>query len=178
MEGEVAGQAGNDHPTGIPTGVFPASDGHINIAACSARLWAASARRSAARMAGEAGLEDAQAAAAADRTAINAAIAEITKTSTPPNYWIELFEEAGIPAARSTTSTRCSRTRRCSTCGMASRCRMGDTAVVDTADQHRRPHTAVRRPTPGRASIRMRSCEAGVSPMTKSRRMRSRGALA
>src|SRR5277367_2783733 len=27
MESEVAGQAGNDHPTGIPTGVFPTSDG-------------------------------------------------------------------------------------------------------------------------------------------------------
>ena len=26
-------QAGNNHPTGIPTGVFPTSDGHINIAA-------------------------------------------------------------------------------------------------------------------------------------------------
>jgi len=32
-EGEVAKQAGNDHPTGIPTGVFPTSDGYINIAA-------------------------------------------------------------------------------------------------------------------------------------------------
>ncbi len=39
MEGEVAGQAGNDHPTGIPTGVFPTSDGHINIAASSARVF-------------------------------------------------------------------------------------------------------------------------------------------
>ena len=36
---EVAKQAGNDHPTGIPTGVFPTSDGHINIAASSGRLW-------------------------------------------------------------------------------------------------------------------------------------------
>src|ERR1700674_512383 len=33
MSGEVAPQAGNNHPTGIPTGVFPTSDGHINIAA-------------------------------------------------------------------------------------------------------------------------------------------------
>src|SRR5204863_4927979 len=33
MKGEVPKQAGNDHPTGIPTGVFPTSDGHINIAA-------------------------------------------------------------------------------------------------------------------------------------------------
>ena len=29
---EIPGQAGNDHPTSIPTGVFPTSDGHINIA--------------------------------------------------------------------------------------------------------------------------------------------------
>ena len=30
---EVPPQAGNDHPTSVPTGVFPTSDGHINIAA-------------------------------------------------------------------------------------------------------------------------------------------------
>jgi len=33
LAGEVPGQAGNDHPTGIPTGVFTTADGHINIAA-------------------------------------------------------------------------------------------------------------------------------------------------
>ncbi len=33
MKGEVAKQAGNDHPTSIPTGVFPTPDGYINIAA-------------------------------------------------------------------------------------------------------------------------------------------------
>jgi len=30
---EIAPQAGNDHPTGIPTGTFRTADGHINIAA-------------------------------------------------------------------------------------------------------------------------------------------------
>ena len=39
MKGEVAKQAGNDHPTSIPTGVFPTSDGHINIAASGDNLW-------------------------------------------------------------------------------------------------------------------------------------------
>src|SRR5215471_18352163 len=39
MAGEVAPQAGNDHPTGIPTGVFRTCDGHINIAASSARMF-------------------------------------------------------------------------------------------------------------------------------------------
>src|SRR4030095_14527028 len=93
---EVAKQAGNDHPTGIPTGVFPASDGHFNIAAGSSPVferfcdaigkpewkdkpeWNTSAKRSA------------------DRKAINAAIGEITRTK-PAAHWVELFEEAGVP---------------------------------------------------------------------------------
>jgi crotonobetainyl-CoA:carnitine CoA-transferase CaiB-like acyl-CoA transferase len=93
---EIAKQAGNDHPTGIPTGVFPASDGHFNIAAASSRVferfcdaigkpewkdkleWNTSAKRSA------------------DRKAINAAISEITRTK-PAAHWVELFEEAGVP---------------------------------------------------------------------------------
>jgi formyl-CoA transferase len=32
MSGEVAGQAGNNHPTGAPTGVFKTKDGYVNIA--------------------------------------------------------------------------------------------------------------------------------------------------
>jgi len=39
MKGEVAGQAGNNHPTSIPTGVFATSDGHINIAATGDAIW-------------------------------------------------------------------------------------------------------------------------------------------
>lgn len=38
-EGEVAGQAGNNHPTSIPTGVFATSDGHINLAAVGSAMW-------------------------------------------------------------------------------------------------------------------------------------------
>src|SRR5450432_4582577 len=37
---DVPGQAGNDHPTSIPTGVFPTSDGHINIAAAGGHIFA------------------------------------------------------------------------------------------------------------------------------------------
>ena len=39
MKGEVAKQAGNDHPTSIPTGVFPTSDGYINIAASGQHMF-------------------------------------------------------------------------------------------------------------------------------------------
>ncbi len=33
VEGEIPGQAGNDHPTSMPTSVYPTADGFINIAA-------------------------------------------------------------------------------------------------------------------------------------------------
>ncbi len=36
---EIPPQAGNDHPTGIPTGVFKTSDGHINIAASGQQMF-------------------------------------------------------------------------------------------------------------------------------------------
>ena len=96
FDGEVAGQAGNDHPTGIPTGAFPAADGFINIAASSGRLWD--------RFADAIGHPEwktkpewaTRKGRSADRRAINAAISEITATK-PAEHWIELFEGAGIP---------------------------------------------------------------------------------
>ena len=80
LKGEVAGQAGNDHPTGIPTGVFPTSDGHINIAASSARLW-----ERFCEAIGEPEWKNrpewnTQQGRSANRRAINAAISEMTQT--------------------------------------------------------------------------------------------------
>src|SRR5207253_4144130 len=40
MSGEIPPQAGNNHPTGIPTGVFETKDGHINIAAAGDEIYA------------------------------------------------------------------------------------------------------------------------------------------
>ena len=39
MSGEIPPQAGNNHPTGIPTGVFETKDGHINIAAAGEEIY-------------------------------------------------------------------------------------------------------------------------------------------
>jgi formyl-CoA transferase len=105
LKGEVAGQAGNDHPTGIPTGVFPTSDGHINIAASSARLWE--------RFCDAIGQPEwksnpewnTQQGRSRDRRAINAAISEITRTQ-PAEHWIDLFEDAGIPCGPINTIDR------------------------------------------------------------------------
>ncbi|WP_445492828.1 CaiB/BaiF CoA transferase family protein [Rhodopseudomonas sp. RCAM05734] len=39
MEKDVPKQAGNNHPTSIPTGVFRTSDGYINIATTGGKIW-------------------------------------------------------------------------------------------------------------------------------------------
>ncbi len=39
IDGEVAGQAGNFHPTSIPTGVYKARDGYLNIAVFGSKIW-------------------------------------------------------------------------------------------------------------------------------------------
>jgi formyl-CoA transferase len=39
MDREIPEQAGNDHPTATPTGVFPTADGHINIATAGDEMW-------------------------------------------------------------------------------------------------------------------------------------------
>ncbi|SPE22214.1 III protein, CoA-transferase family (fragment) [Burkholderiales bacterium] len=93
---EVAPQAGNDHPTGIPTGVFPTSDGHINIAASSSRVFGRFCDAI-----GKAGWKNKpewkdQKSRSAHRKEINAAIGEITRHK-PSEYWIELLEGAGVP---------------------------------------------------------------------------------
>ncbi|MDA8049387.1 MAG: CaiB/BaiF CoA-transferase family protein [Rhodospirillales bacterium] len=96
MKHEIAPQAGNDHPTGIPTGVFPASDGLINIAASSARLWERFCE-AIGRPEWKAKEEwKTQKGRSAARAAINAAIAAVTRGK-PAAHWIEIFEEAGIP---------------------------------------------------------------------------------
>ena len=95
-DGEVAGQAGNDHPTSIPTGVFPTSDGHINIAATGRRIWERLCRAiGAEELIDHPDYADA-ASRSANRRALNAAIGEKTSQRTAAE-WVEIFEEAGVP---------------------------------------------------------------------------------
>src|SRR5213595_2649916 len=96
IAGEVAKQAGNDHPTGIPTGVFPTSDGHINIAASGDHMF----RRFCEAADAQHLLNDPDyatgAARSKNRKALNDKIGEITKKR-PAQYWIELMNEVGVP---------------------------------------------------------------------------------
>ena len=96
IAGEVAKQAGNDHPTGIPTGLFPTSDGQINIAASGDHMF----RRFCEAADAMALLDDPDYATGVERSkhrkALNERIAEITKRR-PSIYWVELMNEVGVP---------------------------------------------------------------------------------
>jgi formyl-CoA transferase len=96
LAGQVAGQAGNDHPTSIPTGVYPTADTPITLAAPSPRMWDrfcdALGRPDWKQRPGW----DTRDGRSDDRAAINAAIAEITSTK-PSLHWIEVLDGAGIP---------------------------------------------------------------------------------
>jgi formyl-CoA transferase len=96
LSGEVAKQAGNDHPTAIPTGVFPTSDGYINIAASGDQLWA--------RFCEAAGATDLLSDPAhatselrsRNRETLNEGISRVTKTKTSA-HWVKLLNDAGVP---------------------------------------------------------------------------------
>ena len=96
MKGEVAQQAGNDHPTSIPTGVFPTKDGYINIAAAGDKMW-----KRAAEALGAAALIDhpehaTPALRSQHRKALNERIADVTRTETSA-HWIAALNKAGVP---------------------------------------------------------------------------------
>jgi formyl-CoA transferase len=97
MKKEVAPQAGNDHPTSIPQGVFPASDGYFNIAAASQRIWERFCEAIGCKEWTDKAEWKTMPLRSANRHDINAAIAEVTKQK-PMAHWVELLEEAGVPS--------------------------------------------------------------------------------
>ena len=96
MAGEVAPQAGNNHPTGIPTGMFQTQNGYINIAASGADLYA----RMCKAMGREELLTDERYATSSaryqNRDELNEVIESITKHK-PSEDWIKLLNDAGVP---------------------------------------------------------------------------------
>jgi crotonobetainyl-CoA:carnitine CoA-transferase CaiB-like acyl-CoA transferase len=94
---EVPGQAGNNHPTSIPTGVFATSDGHINIAAagndiykrCCVALGAPELATDPRFGTGKARLEN--------RDVLNGVIEKITRGKTSAE-WIEKLNAEGVPS--------------------------------------------------------------------------------
>ena len=96
MDKEVAKQAGNDHPTSIPTGAFKTSDGYINIATAGGRIW----ERFAQTVGAPEFLTNPAYATGPDRSknrkALNAEINKLTEKKST-EYWVKEFNAAGVP---------------------------------------------------------------------------------
>ena len=96
VKGEVPPQAGNNHPTSIPTGVFQTTDGHINIASAGQAIW----ERLARALGAEHMIDDPRyvdgATRSDNRDVINAELTEITKNYSSEQL-IALLNEAGVP---------------------------------------------------------------------------------
>ena len=97
MENHVAKQAGNDHPTSIPTGVFPTKDGHINIAAAGERIWQRLCDVLGAPEWAEDERFNGPEQRSTNRHELNALIAEKTKDRTSAE-WVEDLNKAGVPS--------------------------------------------------------------------------------
>ena len=96
MSGEIAGQAGNGHPTGAATGVFASSDGHFNLAAAGDEIYErfckavgrpdlhTDPRFHTAKARGE------------NRGALVEALGQVTRQKSTAE-WISLLNDAGVP---------------------------------------------------------------------------------
>ena len=96
MSGEVPPQAGNNHPTGIPTGVFETKDGHINIAAAGDEIYG--------RLCGAIERPDLRTdprfatarARSGNRDLLMETLMPVTRQK-PSAEWIRLLNDAGVP---------------------------------------------------------------------------------
>jgi crotonobetainyl-CoA:carnitine CoA-transferase CaiB-like acyl-CoA transferase len=94
--GEVPPQAGNNHPTSVPTGVFKTRDGHVNIAVSGGAMW----ERLCRAINAQALLDHPDYATGRlrlkNRDALNAALEGYLADRTSAE-WVEYLNAAGVP---------------------------------------------------------------------------------
>ena len=129
---EVPKQAGNDHPTAIPTGVFPTADGYINIAASGDAMW----KRFCKAIDRPSLLSNPEHATnelrSRNRVALNQRIAAVTRGK-PNAHWVKLLNDGGVPCGSINTVDQTFAEPQVHHLGIAKRVRhpkLGDIEVV------------------------------------------------
>ena len=99
IDGEIPGQAGNFHPTSIPTGVYRTKDGYINIAVFGGKIW----ERFCEALGAPEWITDERSKSKANRSVhrdwLNAEI-EKRLALEGSDHWIEKLNEAGVACGR------------------------------------------------------------------------------
>ena len=97
IAGDVPPQAGNNHPTSTPTGVFKTADGHMNLASAGEIMW----QRLCTVLEADLLVEDPDFATEKlrfkNRDRLNDALAEYLSKRTSAE-WIEALNDAGVPS--------------------------------------------------------------------------------
>jgi len=96
VKGEVAKQAGNNHPTSIPTGVFKTKDGYINIATAGQKTWQRFCESADATALMEKPEYKTPEARSKNRDALGAEIDNYLVGRTSAE-WVERLNKAGVP---------------------------------------------------------------------------------
>jgi crotonobetainyl-CoA:carnitine CoA-transferase CaiB-like acyl-CoA transferase len=97
MRGEVAKQAGNNHPTSIPTGVYKTRDGYMNLAVTGMKIWTRMCEAIGAPQLATHADYSTGALRSKNRDALHGVLeAYFVKQDT--QYWIEVLNKAGVPA--------------------------------------------------------------------------------
>ena len=149
MSKEVPGQAGNDHPTSIPTGVFETSDGYINIACAGQAMWL-----KLKALFNDDALDAPEFADPASRSknrkALNALLNAHTRKNTSA-AWIEQLNRTGIPCGEINAIDQVFDNPQVKHLGLAADMvsqERGPTQVVAQPILMSRSRSAVRRPPP------------------------------
>jgi crotonobetainyl-CoA:carnitine CoA-transferase CaiB-like acyl-CoA transferase len=147
---QVPGQAGNDHPTSIPTGVFPTADGHINIAASGQHIF----KRLCEALGAPGLIEDPDFATgekrSQNRARLNAELAACTRRH-PSADLVERLNAAGVPSGPIYAIDQVFADRQVQHVGMAvpmPHPTRGEVAVVNQAVALSRTPPVIDRPTP------------------------------
>ena len=147
---DVPGQAGNDHPTSIPTGVFPTSDGHINIAAAGSHIFT----RFCQTLGLSHLLEDPRfakdSARSKNRAEINRLISEVTRQQSSSEL-IAKLNTAGVPCGPINRMDEVFADPQVQYLGMAApvhHASLGDIAVVNQPVKLSRTPSHIAHPTP------------------------------
>jgi crotonobetainyl-CoA:carnitine CoA-transferase CaiB-like acyl-CoA transferase len=147
---DVPGQAGNDHPTSIPTGVFPTRDGHINIAASGKHIFARFCQTLGLNHLLENPLFADDASRSKNRLAINQIISDVTRQHSSADL-IAMLNKAGVPCGPINRMDEVFADPQVKHLGMAAavpHATLGDIEVVNQAVKLSRTPSRIAHPTP------------------------------
>lgn len=150
MDATVPPQAGNNHPTSIPTGVFETADGHVNIACSGEEIWRRLCSALGAPELAERPEYESAASRLENRDRLNAEIDAITRTK-PADHWIEALNAAGVPCGAINTVDKVFDDPQVRHLGIArdmTGCERGDVKVVGQPVRLARTPSEIAAPTP------------------------------